>query len=225
MEVEEAHSLGDVQRFHILLVPRPPGFAVSNPANSKSGEDEDAMNLITEDSDALPASETINKTKKRFRLIAVGKKQLPDPCAGGGEEGGPACLAARGVYTIVNYHKGSPSSRETHLVYALSHPSPECFGEVQQALGIHQASAFVVQVKNPDAPSTGGAQVGLSATRKAEFSEAIIFGADGFKGRESFGLRFAVVERRDMLEYEGAEVLLIAARSGDEGLETSFRDG
>ena len=149
-------------------------------------------------------------------------------CLVGTRHQGPARLAARGAYAIVNNQKGPPSSRETHLGYHLSHPSPENFGEVQGALGIHQASAFVVQVKNPNAPNTAGAQIGLSGSRKAEFSRGImeeVFGAGGSKGRESFGLRFATVERREMLEYEGAELLLIAARSGEEGLETSLGDG
>lgn len=128
----------------------------------------------------------------------------------------------------MNAQKGPPSSRETHLGYHLSHPSPENFGEVQEALGIHQASSFVVQVKNPEAPNTAGQQIGLSGSRKAEFSQDImeeVFGVGGSKGRESFGLRFSTVERREMLEYEGAELLLIAARSGEDGLEASLGGG
>lgn len=129
----------------------------------------------------------------------------------------------------MNSQGRTPSSRETHLGYHLSHPSPENFGEVQEALGIHQASSFVIQVKNPEAPNTAGANIGLSGNRKADFSQDImkeVFGGGGGeKGRESFGLRFATLERREMLDYEGVELLLIAARSGDEGLETSLGEG
>lgn len=86
----------------------------------------------------------------------------------------------------------------------------------------------MIQVKNPDAPNTGPAQLGLPKGRRAEFSDVVmkeVFGAGGGRGRESYGLRFTSVERREMLDCEGAELLFIAARSGDEGLETSLGEG
>lgn len=46
------------------------------------------MNLVSEGADAVPAPSTTNEKNKHFRLIAVGKKQLPDPDAGGGGKGG-----------------------------------------------------------------------------------------------------------------------------------------
>ncbi|GJE86190.1 hypothetical protein PsYK624_022700 [Phanerochaete sordida] len=261
VELEEVHSVDDVQRFHILLVPRPPEFASGGGGSADAGEGE--MSLVQEGADAVPAGATTDERKKRFRLIVVGKKQLPDPEHAKGRKGtfwativtvgedlkqlqeglgekeyetktkgtrhqGPARLAARGAYAIVNSQGRTPSSRETHLGYHLSHPAPENFGDVQKALGILQASSFVVQVKNPDAPNTAGFNVGLAGNKKAEFPQDImkeVFGAGGEKGRESFGLRFATVERPEMLDYEGAELLLIAARSGEDGLETSLGEG
>ena len=50
-------------------------------------------------------------------------------------------------------------------------------------------------------------------------------GRGGGRGREAFGLRFASLEREEMLDYEGAELLLIAARAGEEGLEKSLGEG
>ena len=67
-----------------------------------------------------------------------------------------------------------PSSRETHLGYHLSHPAPEELGEVQEVLGIHTASSFIVQVKNPLAPPTGSAQVGLPSSRRAQYPEEFL---------------------------------------------------
>lgn len=52
-----------------------------------------------------------------------------------------------------------------------------------------------------------------------------VFGRGGGRGREDFGLRFASVERKQMLDYEGVEQLFIAARSGDKGLEQSLGEG
>lgn len=143
---------------------------------------------------------------------------------------GPARLAARGAYAIVNASGSTPSARETHLGYHLSHPPPSAFGGVQKALGIHPASSFVLQVKNPNAPNTGGVRVGLPGGKRAKYPAHImreVFGAGekGGRGREKYGLRFASVEREELLDYEGAELLLIAARAGEEGLEKSLGEG
>lgn len=90
VELEEAHNLDDVQRFHILLVPRPPEFAQPLEPEDKKSEDleEGEMTVLSPGADAVPAPETTNTSKKPFRLIAVGKKSLPDPEAGGGGKGG-----------------------------------------------------------------------------------------------------------------------------------------
>lgn len=87
MELEEAHSINDVQRFHILLVPRPPHFSVhSNDANKTNVDEE--MQLISEGGDAVPAPPTRNENHKAFRLVSIGKKSLPDPDTSGSSKGG-----------------------------------------------------------------------------------------------------------------------------------------
>ncbi|KAI0652430.1 hypothetical protein C8Q79DRAFT_997479 [Trametes meyenii] len=262
-------SQEDVQRFYMVLVPRPPQFAASSGDQANIGEEDQEMNLIESGADAVPAPEAKGQSRKWFRLLIIGKKGLPDPDAGGGGKGGgrkqvfwatvgsigddlkkleeglgakvyetktrgtrhqrAARLAARGAYAIVNNEAArTPSQRETHFGYHLSHPDDEHFGEVQETLGIHKASSFVLQVKNPLAPPSGPGQVGLPKGRRAEFPEEIlkgVFGKGGQRGRELYGLRFASVERRELLDYEGAELLFIAARSGEQGLETSLGDG
>ncbi|OBZ79845.1 hypothetical protein A0H81_01472, partial [Grifola frondosa] len=275
VELEEAHSIDDVQRFHILLIPRPPEFASDSDeavgASIKNAQDEDEeaeteMALLQPGADVVPSAEPTNLPKKHFRLLMVGKKGLPDPEQGGKgggrkqifwatvatvgedlkklEEGlgartyetktrgtrhqSSARLAARGAYAIVNSEARTPSARETHLGYYLSHPTPENFGEVQTELGIRPSSSFVLQVKNPLAPPTGIGRVGLPSNRRAKFPSEImkhVFGQAGGRGREDFGLRFASVERREMLDYEGAELLFIAATTGEEGLEKSLGEG
>ncbi|RPD65147.1 hypothetical protein L227DRAFT_591317 [Lentinus tigrinus ALCF2SS1-6] len=266
VELEEAHSLDDVQRFYMLLIPRPPQFASGSDISTsqENGDEDQEMNLIEPGADAVPEAEPKGATKKRFRLLVLGKKALPDPEATGSgrhqvfwatittigedlkklEEGlgartyetktrgtrhqGSARLAARGAYAIVNSEARTPSQRETHLGFYISHPSGDQLGEVQETLGIHQASSFVLQVKNPLAPPSGPGQVGLPKGRQADFPEEImrdVFGKGGQRGRESYGLRFASCERREMLDCEGAELLFIAARSGDEGLEQSLGEG
>ncbi|KAA1468041.1 hypothetical protein DENSPDRAFT_814046 [Dentipellis sp. KUC8613] len=247
----------------MLLIPRPPEFSTAEdtPSKAQDEESDQEMTLLNEGADAIPAKETRDTPKKHYRLIIIGKKQLPDPEASGGRRGrvfwadiaavgddlesvekgldeksyetktrgtrheAPARLAGRGAYAIVNNDPRVPSGRETHLGYHLSHPSD--MGEVQEALGIHTASSFVLQVKNPLAPPSGG-QRGLSEDRRAKYPDWVmkdIFGKGGEKGRESYGLRFASVERPELLDYEGTELLLIASHMGDEGLETSLGEG
>jgi len=86
----------------------------------------------------------------------------------------------------------------------------------------------VIQVKNPLASAPGGKRVGLSPHKRAKYPDWIldkIFGRGHGKGCEDYRLRFASVESTELLEYEGAELLLIAARAGEEGLETSLKEG
>ena len=143
----------------------------------------------------------------------------------------PSRLAARGAYAIVNTDTNVMSKRETHLGYHISHPKSSEMGNVQNSLGIHSASSFVLQVKNPHAPTTGPRQV---RTKGADYPAWImrdIFGAatgqgqNKRRGREPYGLRFASCETPELLEYEGAQLLLIAAREGEQGLEDSLAEG
>ncbi|KAI0275318.1 hypothetical protein BC834DRAFT_965718 [Gloeopeniophorella convolvens] len=260
VEHEEAHSIDEVARFHMLLVPRPPEFITYSDDPAKQ-EDGDEMNVIGEGADAVPAHATQDTPKKHYRLISIGKKQLPEPSSGGGrkatfwatvtaigddlmslEKGlgakeyetktkgtrhkAPSRLAGRGAYAIVNNEPRVPSGRTTHLGYHLSHPAE--LGEPQKALALHMASSFVLQVKNPLAPNSGGQRVGLSPNKRAQYPDWImnnVFGKGGSKGRESYGLRFAAVETMELLEHEGAELLLIASRAGAKELEISLGEG
>jgi hypothetical protein len=137
----------------------------------------------------------------------------------------PARLAGRGVYAIVNSEGNVPSKNSTHLGYHLSHPTE--LGDVQKALGIHIAASFVIQVKNPDAEVSTGQRVGLPKYRRANYSEEImknVFGR-GEKGRSSVGLRFTNCNSIELLDHEGAELLLIPARTGAEGNDQSLGEG
>jgi len=79
VQLEEAHSLDDVQRLHILLVPRPPDFSASaEPGAEKPETDDTDMKVLKAGADAIPAPVQLKKNKF-YRLITMGKKQLPDP--------------------------------------------------------------------------------------------------------------------------------------------------
>lgn len=144
----------------------------------------------------------------------------------GERHNGPARLAARGAYAFVNNEARTMSKESTHLGYYLSHPSD--LGEVQEELGLHQASSFTIQVKNPDVDIQNDRSAPtLPKDKRAKYSKEVmdkVFGR-GTRGTESAGLRFAPCERTDLLDQEGAQILLIASHEGTKGLEESLQKG
>jgi len=87
------------------------------------------------------------------------------------------------------------------------------------ALGIQTATAFV---KNPLARTTSNPSVNHKPEKRAKYPEDVmreVFGMGDSKGREDYGLRFPSIETVGLLDYEGAELLLIASRAGEAGLE------
>lgn len=143
----------------------------------------------------------------------------------------PCRLAGRGAYAIVNSVAPTPSKRETHLGYHLSHPPPEEMGEVQKDLGISAASSFIVQIKNPLAPATGPQAPRGKGADYPEWLMHGVFGSAGAgetepaRGREEYGLRFASCETIGLMDYTHAQLLMIAARPGEEGLEETLGEG
>lgn len=86
----------------------------------------------------------------------------------------------------------------------------------------------MLQVKNPNVDIENDRSVPtLPVGKRAKYSKEImdkVFGR-GSKGTESAGLRFAGCERADLLDQEGAQVLLIASKVGEKGLEESLAEG
>ncbi|KAH9480344.1 hypothetical protein JR316_0006942 [Psilocybe cubensis] len=159
----------------------------------------------------------------------LGQKSYETKTRGTRHEG-PARLVARGGYAIVNSEGETPSKRETHLGYHVSHPGAVEMGDVQKSLGIFSASSFIIQVKNPLAPAANTQQAHSKPVEYPDWIMQGVFGAGKgceaqSRGREHYGLRFASCETPKLLDYKGAELLLIAARDGEEGLETSLGDG
>jgi hypothetical protein len=167
--------------------------------------------------------------RKKYRLIIIAEKRLPSVTRDGdrkswgfvrkvssrpediddeldpeiyttktrGERLLPAARpAGEGVYVLVRH--GS----HTHFAYLLELPQRR--GDVQRALNIEREGSYVISVKNPDAPSPPG--VGLDPSRRARYPKKL---------RERFGeRRFIDADPPELLDYEGAEILLIGA-SGD----------
>ena len=161
----------------------------------------------------------------RMRRIVLGRKRLPDVRGGGktwgfidqltrsGREMGegmgeetygtktrgtrhlpPARPAAEGVYAIVRHDD------HTHLAYALE--LPEEPGDVQRDLRIDAEGSFILSVKNPEKPSPSHA--GLRPEQKADYPRGL---QERFGGR-----RFIPADPPELLDHEGAELLLVGAR-------------
>jgi len=119
----------------------------------------------------------------------------------------PARIAGRGHYALFSPHPNTPSQRATHLVYFLTHPSPNEVGSIQKELSIHESDSFIVQIKNPHASNPP--QAGLPADKKADYGEELIeekFGGDADHGT---GKRFIAPNPAGMLDFENTEMLLI----------------
>jgi hypothetical protein len=90
-----------------------------------------------------------------------------------------------------------------HLTYELELPQQR--GEVQEELNIERQAAYIVSIKNPEAPSPPGA--GLPEREEAHYPKSL---EQEFRGR-----RFASDDPR-LLDYQGAEFILVGARTDPE---------
>lgn len=165
----------------------------------------------------------------RYRRIVVGRKRMPDveqgrerfwgfvdiagqrpekveheleevhyQTATRGERVRPeARPAGEGVYRIVEH------GNHNHLIYALELPQEP--GPVQQELNIEREASYIFSVKNPETSSPPGA--GLTSKQKVDYPARL---EAKFHGR-----RFLPAEP-ELLDYEGVEVLLIAASESPE---------
>src|SRR5439155_18476507 len=105
--------------------------------------------------------------------------------------------AGEGVYALIR------RGRNLHLTYELE--LPERLGEVQEELNIEQQAAYILSIKNPETESPPGA--GLPEREEAHYPKSL---EQEFRGR-----RFAS-EDPHLLDYEGAEFILVGARTDPE---------
>lgn len=115
-----------------------------------------------------------------------------------------ARAVGEGVYRILRHKPGR--RMHTHLIYKLEFPREGEGDEPQKALNIEREGSFIIQIKNPDADQPGsssGQFRGLQSKRKASFPAHL---------QAQFGHhRFHPADPPDFLNYEGCELLLIAA--------------
>ena len=161
---------------------------------------------------------------RRFRLLIIGRKRLPDigehdrfwgfvDTVADRPEQLHEALEGRAYRTRTRGERVQQAARaaaegayviarhddHTHLAYQLELPHDP--GPVQHELGIEPEASYIVTVKNPEASSPPG--VGLPGAGKARLPgrlQAI------FRGR-----RFAPLDPPAFLDHPGTEVVLIGA--------------
>ncbi|KAL5208054.1 hypothetical protein ABZP36_032489 [Zizania latifolia] len=105
-----------------------------------------------------------------------------------------------GVYRILKHDSGRRV--HTHLIYKLELPSPtrdDEAGEPQEAMKVEPEASYLIQIKNPEQPHSGGGGEGrfrgLRSKRRAAFPAHL-------QGR--FGSNwYAPADPPDLLNYEG----------------------
>lgn len=189
VEREDPANIGDVQRFEMVL--RPHG-----------GE---KVRLLIVGRKRLPETERHERHWGFVEAITDKARDLESELRGKsyetatrGERWQPAARpAGEGVYAI------TLEDGRMHLSYALE--LPEKPGEVQDAFRIAQEASYALSIKNPEKGKPANA--GLREEDEADYPKKL---QEEFRGR-----RFA---REDvhLLDYEGAEFILIGARSDPE---------
>jgi hypothetical protein len=189
VETDEAEGPGDVQRFYMVLKP-------------EGGE---PCRLAVLGRKRLPEVGRhervwgfIEKVAKSLREVEAELEERHYETKTRGARTVPAARpAGEGAYALARI------GRSLRLTYELELPKRP--GEVQQELNIAPQGAYILSIKNPEKPAPPG--VGLREDEEAQYPSPL--------RREFHGRRFATEDPR-LLDYEGAEFILIGARTDSE---------
>lgn len=188
VEDEEPSGLGDVQRFHVVLRPEGGRLRLLVVGRKRLPDVEEHEREWGFVDKVTGSAEEIEEELREaeYETKTRGERHLP-----------AARPAGEGVYAV------TLEDGRMHLIYSLE--LPERPKEVQQAFNIAPEAAFALSVKNPEAGQPRAA--GLSGDRQADYPKKL---QEQFRGR-----RF---EREDvrLLDYEGAEFVLVGARRDPE---------
>ncbi|GAA5979066.1 hypothetical protein JCM11641_004962 [Rhodosporidiobolus odoratus] len=200
VETDDPHSLDDVSKFHMLLVP---------------------------------------DGGKLHRLVAIGKKHMPDADQGtrpmwgqvvdigkdlkalksslgpstyetktrGTRHQPGARVAGSGAYVLHSTENPPEDSANasavyhTYLAYELAVPHE--IGEAQEALHIHSEGSFTLQVKNPDSQSNNLVVPNQPEVKHPQFPPGL---------KHYFTTKYIPTNPPALLNYAGAELLLIPSK-------------
>lgn len=193
VSVDEAESVGDLQRTFFVLRPLPAGAKLGDGA---------VQDLKNNRLFALPKKVFPKSHNDRFMAFVekanTSIQDLKDNFFKGSDyntqtqgtrHNDPVTPVAEGVYLITRTEDAT-----THLVYSTTIPSE--VGEVQEDLGIKDQGSFIISVKNPERSGPASA----SLPQKPNFSKEII--------EEFRGLAWSEVKPK-YLDHEYCQILLI----------------
>jgi hypothetical protein len=189
IEASEPEGLGDVQRFFMVLKPEGGArfrLAVLGRKRLPEAEQHERIWGFI-DKVAKSASEIEAEFKEHhYHTKTRGERTVP-----------PVRPAGEGVYALLQ------RGRNLHLIYELELPRRP--GEVQRELNIAAQGAYIVSIRNPEKPAPPGA--GLPKREEAHYPKSL--------QQEFGGRRFATADPH-LLDYEGAEFILVGARTDPE---------
>jgi hypothetical protein len=190
-DAREVDELADVQRFFLILKPdgrRPYRRIVAGQKRLPDPSRRERVWAFVDEVATRPTEVREDLEGRTYETKTRGVRAEQE-----------ARPAGEGGYAIVD-HDG-----HTHLAYVLELP-PEP-GPAQSAFHITKEASYIVAVRNPEAPAPP--DVGLPPDRRAAYPEELL---ERFRGR-----RFAAVDTPELLDYEGAEIVLIGASEDPEG--------
>ena len=188
MEEEDPSGLGDVQRFYVVLRPQGGKLRLLVMGRKRLPDvEQHERNWGFVDMVTASAAKLEQALQEAdYETKTRGKRHLP-----------AVRPAGEGVYAV------TLEDGQMYLAYSLE--LPERPGEVQQELKISAEASYALSVKNPEAGQPRAA--GLSEQAKADYPDKL---QEVFRGR-----RFAREDMR-LLDYEGAEFILVGARPDPE---------
>jgi hypothetical protein len=188
VEEDEPSGLGDVQRFYVVLRPQGGKLRLLVMGRKRLPDVDRHERTWGFVDKVASAADTIEKELREtdYETKTRGKRRLP-----------AARPAGEGVYAV------TLEDGQMHLSYSLE--LPERPREVQQAFKIAPEASYALSIKNPEASQPRAA--GLGREDKADYPQKL---QEQFRGR-----RFAREDVR-LLDYEGAEFILVGARRDPE---------
>ncbi|MFW5719938.1 MAG: hypothetical protein ACOCXT_02845 [Candidatus Dojkabacteria bacterium] len=176
----------DIQRFHMVLAPKDTRQFRSIIVGHKK------LPGITEHNRYWGYVNALYQSEEKFHQEFEGGEH--ETKTRGTQHEDPARVAGEGVYAFVTH------GDHTHFIYELNQPRDT--GEVQEDLNIKPEGSYIVSVKNPKrgAPKSAG----LPRTENVEYPQNL---------QQLFDdKRFISVSDTKLLDYEGAEVVLIGSQ-------------
>ena len=179
------NSPKEVQRFFLVLQP----------------QNQNKYKLLIVGKKQLPASEKDNyflfleaiKDNREKLLSSLNERHYSTKTRGERILPVSHCLGI-GKYLLVNHNN------HTHFIYRLTTPSQ--IKEIQKEFNLQKEDDYLISIKNPQAAAPAG--VGLAEKQKVKFPPSL---------QTTFAnYSFIPLTTNEFLDYEGAELLLIAKR-------------